>query len=62
MSFAVRLRPSSLTPALLSALLAGCALDAPPPLSLPSLVPTRASGLVAAPTPGPVFPSNVAQT
>jgi general secretion pathway protein D len=62
MSFAVRLRPSSLTPALLSALLAGCALDAPPPLSLPSLVPTRASGVVATVAPGPVFPSPVAQT
>lgn len=62
MSFAVRLRPSSLTPALLAALLGSCALEAPPPLSLPSLVPTRASGVVATQAPGPVFNTGVAQT
>ncbi len=57
--------PQALTLALLLPILGSCALDAPPPLSLPSLVPTRASGIVAtqsAPVPGPVFPGGGNQT
>ena len=58
---------SCISLAYLIPILGGCALEGPPPLSLPSLVPTRASGIMAgqAAAPmaaGPVFPTGPTQT